>query len=402
MRCLERWGATGDAPGRLYDGDLLAVSRHVRAAVPEGVELVYLDPPFGAGGARDTKVRLPDGPLALPAFADPADPRAAAAWRERLEVLRDALSPTGTLVLHCDWRQSHRFRVLLDEVFGADHFLNHLIWAYGATARGAKARSRAFARNHDDLLWYRRGAAWTFRGDRVARRYTPDEARRKGFRQDPDGSWYKTAPRGDYTDASVARLRAEGRIVETRTGSLRVRYPLPVEDGRVVEEVPVGDVWTDIPDAMHLPDREITGYATQKPEALLRRVVGAMTGPGGVVFDPCCGSGTTLVAAAALGRRWIGGDSGGLALHTTLARLHREGRAVELWGEAPRAEAVDLAQLDLVAWGEGTPPRLHRVEARPRGGAPLAAPRGPARVADVYGRWAWLGPTGTPAPASAR
>lgn len=109
-------------------------------------------------------------------------------------------------------------------------------------------------------------------------------------------------PRGDYTDASVERLRSEDRIHTTRSGGVRVKYFMDVSNGRVVERKMVGDVWNDIPDAMHMPKAERLGYPTQKPEALLTRVIEASCPPNGVVLDPFCGCGTTIAAAERLDR----------------------------------------------------------------------------------------------------
>jgi len=216
---------------------------------------------------------------------------------------------------------AHRVRVLLDESFGMDAFLNSVVWVYGESARGAKAIASQFPRNHDDLICYRGGEKWTFNGDSLKRVYTVEEARKIGFRQDEQGRWFKTAPRGDYTDESIARLAKEGRIHKTSTGGIRIKYFLPMESGNVVELVPVGDAWMDIADAMHMPDAEQTGYATQKPEALLARVVRAFSNENDLVADVFCGSGTTLAVAEKLGRRWIGCDLGRWGIHVTRKRL---------------------------------------------------------------------------------
>jgi len=142
-----------------------------------------------------------------------------------------------------------------------------------------------------------------------------------GFHRDTDGRWFKTAPRGDYTDKSIARLEKEGRIYRTRTGSIRIKYFLKEEGDCLIEEKLIGDVWDDIPDAMHMGSREKTGYPTQKPEALLRRIILASSGPGDIVLDAFAGSGTALLAAQREGRRWIGMDESPLAIETMEKRL---------------------------------------------------------------------------------
>jgi 2-polyprenyl-3-methyl-5-hydroxy-6-metoxy-1,4-benzoquinol methylase len=150
--------------------------------------------------------------------------------------------------------------------------------------------------------------------------FSLEEARRRGLRRDEAGRWFKTAPRGDYADESVARLEAEGRIHRTASGNVRVKYFLEERGGMVIEEVLVGDVWNDIPDAMHLGSERI-GWPTQKPLALAERIIKAASNPGDIVLDAFCGSGTTLVAAARLGRRWIGIDTSEQACTIARERL---------------------------------------------------------------------------------
>ena len=128
----------------------------------------------------------------------------------------------------------------------------------------------------------------------------------------------------------MARLDAEGRVHRTRTGSARVKYYLPEEDGLVIDRRPLGDVWSDIPDMMHAPAAERTDYPTQKPERLLRRIVEAASAPGGLVADFFCGSGTTLAAAQALGRRWVGCDLSAAAVEIAAARLAKVGAVFDV------------------------------------------------------------------------
>jgi len=238
---------------------------------------------------------------------------------ESLKELHRVLKPTGSLYLHCDPTASHYLKVLLDAIFGPENFRNEIMWHYGG--RGAKAVASQFPRNHDVLLLYSKADGEQVHNRQyLTRRYTPDEARARGLRQDPDGRWFKTAPRGDYTDDSVSRLEKEGRIHRTRTGSVRVKYFLGGSAGSVEEAVLVGDTWNDIPDAMHL-GHELLGYPTQKPLALLERVLAASSNPGDVVLDPFCGCGTALVAAQKLDRRWIGIDVTYLSIAVMRARL---------------------------------------------------------------------------------
>ncbi|MFQ5354159.1 MAG: DNA methyltransferase [Thermodesulfobacteriota bacterium] len=278
----------------------------------EGVRLIYIDPPFASG----QNYRGEDGRRAYGDCCKGDD--FLEFMRLRLSLLRELLSDDGSIYLHLDWRMTHYIKVLMDEVFGGENFLNEIIWSYGG--RGAKSVARQFSRNHDTILLYRK----------KRHIFNPVIKEKKvpvggnGFRRDDEGRWFKTAPRGDYTDRSIERLEREGRIYRTRTGSVRIKYFLREEDGFLIEEQRVGDVWDDIPDAMHLPAGERTGYPTQKPETLLRRIVLASSGPGDIVLDAFAGSGTTLAAAAMTGRRWIGLDSSPLAIETMEKRLNQD------------------------------------------------------------------------------
>jgi SAM-dependent methyltransferase len=246
----------------------------------------------------------------------------------RLKELHRALKPTGSIYLHCDPRASHHLKLLMDAIFGRENYRNEVIWCYGG--RGAKARARQFPRNHDVILVYsKRSGRQTYNRQHTQRALAPAEARARGLRQDTFGRWFKTSPRGDYTDDSIRRLEADGRIHRTKTGAARVKYFLPAKGGLVVEELLVGDTWLDIPDAMHI-GKERVGYPTQKPRALLERIVKTSSNEGEVVLDPFCGSGTTIVAAEALGRRWIGIDNASLAIELTQRRLREAfGETVE-------------------------------------------------------------------------
>lgn len=274
------------------------------------IDLISIDPPFNTDrdheavcGRTGRRGAFGDRHEGLDGYLEFLRPRMAALYR--------VLRPGGSLFCHCDWHASHSIKLMLDELLGHAAFRNEIVWHYGG--RGAKAVSGQFARNHDVILFYaKEGPNRVFNRPRVERVYTVEEARRRGLRRDEAGRWFKTAPRGDYTDESVARLDAEGRIHRTRprsgSGGIRIKYFLEERDGMVVEAVLVGDVWTDIPDAMHMGGERV-GWPTQKPLALAERIVAAASNPGDIVLDAFCGSGTTLVAAARLGRRWIGIDA---------------------------------------------------------------------------------------------
>lgn len=333
-----------------YHGDCLFVMRHDIA--PESVDLIYLDPPFFTGKVQkgtlkatqwrpeamevsyddsrrfwDEKGLHANAPLWLKGIADKRAEFAAYLWymMVRLEACRNVLKPTGSIYLHCDEKASHFLKMIMDEIFGYDNYRNEIVWNYGG--RGGKAIANKYAKNHDVILYYTKSLSYTFNRQYVTRRYTPDEARAKGFRQDRMG-WFKTAPRGNYTDASIAELRNANRIYDTENGSIRIRYDLEVVDGLVTEAQFVGDTWSDIGDAMHI-GKESVGYPTQKPVALLRRIVAASSREGDVVLDPFCGCGATVMAATdpELQRRFIGVDISRQAIDVTRARPTQD----DLW-----------------------------------------------------------------------
>lgn len=256
----------------------------VLAGLDEGsVDLVYADPPYGTGTRRTGSAgayddRTPDG---LEGYL---------AWlRPRLVACRRVLAPTGSLFVHLDWRAVHHVKVALDGIFGAACFVNEIIWCYSV---GGKS-PRAFGRKHDTILWYGRTPEYAF---------YPDEVR---------------VARKPGSHMRVER-DAEGRPVQVkrdaRTGKV---YRYPVHEGKIPE-----DYWTDI-ETLNRSDRERTGYPTQKPEALLERIMRATTRPGDLVVDPFCGSGTTAVVARRLGRRFLVADASAEAVRLTRERLGR-------------------------------------------------------------------------------
>jgi hypothetical protein len=143
------------------------------------------------------------------------------------------------------------------------------------------------------------------------------------YSKDEKGRWFYTLPKGDYTDESIARLKTEGRIHVTRTGNIRIKYFVEKSpDGYFLRRKKLADVWDDIPSLGLAANKdENMGYATQKPEALLERIIKASSNEGDVIADFFCGSGTTGAVAERLGRRWIMSDLGRFAIHTSRKRL---------------------------------------------------------------------------------
>jgi DNA modification methylase len=336
IRIEEQFGAS--PRGRVVFGDSLDVARSLADAGLAGkVDLVYVDPPFASQAAYTHEVRL-DGPAngrtvrvhayddAWPARHDPESSDSdggVGAYLDmlapRLEAMCHLLAPTGSIWVHADWRAAYLVRVLLDEIMGRDAFLNEVVWRR-APNLGRQAASGQFGRTLDTIVVY---------GGPKARLTPPtrhEEVRGGAVRRDEEGRPFTTAPRGDYTDESMERLAREGRVHTTASGKKYVKYFVETNaDGAMVRERRIDTLWTDVPPLRHAPVSERTGFPTQKPRALLERIIRAATPAGGTVVDLCAGSGTTGEGAHALGRTFILGDCGPVALNTTRARLLRAG-----------------------------------------------------------------------------
>jgi site-specific DNA-methyltransferase (adenine-specific) len=263
---------------QLICGDCLNVLTTFGAA---SCQLIYLDPPFNTNLRRTSSARTLGY---ADSFGTPAE--YIAYMRPRVEQMQRVLSADGSLFFHCDWRMSHHVRMMLDEIFVGGKFVNEIIWRYGLGAARAK---RHLLTKHDVIFWYANSNQYTF----------------NMIRQ----------------DASAAMLDKYRHVDEQGNrymNSYGKRYML--KGGK-----PLDDVW-DMPNISPTAG-ERTGYPTQKPLALLQRIVQLASNAGDVVLDPFCGSGTTLVAAQQLGRQWIGIDASRQAITIARGRLKEEIRS---------------------------------------------------------------------------
>lgn len=385
-------------PNILYCGDNLRVLREeIR---PESVDLVYLDPPFNSQEDYSVIYREADGskPAAqVQVFEDTWQ------WNEmsalafyqtvsaggtvsdalqgfekllgkgrmlaylsmmapRLVELHGALKTTGSLYLHCDPAASHYLKVLLDAVFGPARFRNELVWQR-TSAHNDPSR---YGRVHDVLLFYVKGTDWTWNEQFDAP--DADYFKSHDFERDSEGRLYRkrdlTAPahgqesgqyewkgrrppRGrmwSYTEDNMRRLEGEGRVVYTKTGMPRLKIYAEALKG-----VPYQDVWARPDLWLNSGSGERLGYPTQKPKALLERIIRASSNEGDVVLDPFCGCGTTIDAAQGLKRQWIGIDVTHLAISVIRSRLKNEYPDVDVrvaWIPTSEAEARKLAAED--------------------------------------------------------
>ncbi len=291
-------------------GDCLElIPRAARAGL---FDLVYVDPPYNAGGTRGMrrgKGERVNGDAAyhdawggIDAFLDMLGPR--------VKSMRDALSDRGTLWLHLDHRTVHEAKVLCDSVFGRSRFQGEIIWVPG---NGGRRRGGPSV-THQTILVYSKGTDFIWQES--------DPALREPYAD--------TSLRMHFTSVDDDGRRYRERVIAGKA------YRYYADEGRRL-----GSVWTDLP-AMRANTpliKEATGYPTQKPEALLERIVRASTLPDSRVLDPMCGSGTTLVAAHKLGRGFAGVDQSPLSHEVVRKRLDGLGAAyrVDVSSSEPRA-----------------------------------------------------------------
>ena len=358
----------------LYFGDNLDI---LREYIPdESVDLIYLDPPFNSNATYNVLFREKSGEESaaqITAFDDTWhwDMGSEAAYRdvvthgphkladllqamraflgqndmmayltmmaERMVELHRALKPTGSLYLHCDPTASHYIKLLLDAMFGPRSFRTEITWKRTSAHSDTRQGRRQHGRVHDILFFYSKTDQWTWNPV-----YTPYDAEYVGdfYRHiEPEtGRRYQlgdlTGPGGEakgnpqyevmgvtrywwYSRDRMEELIAEGRVVQSRPGSIP-RYKRYLDE---MPGVPLQDVWTDI-GPIGSRAKERLSYPTQKPEALLERIINSSSNEGDVILDPFCGCGTATAVAERLGRRWIGIDITHIAIALMKSRLH--------------------------------------------------------------------------------
>jgi DNA modification methylase len=353
---------------QLYYGDNLDVlRRHIK---DESVDLVYLDPPFksnqdynvlfaerdGSGAASQIKAfedtwwwnqtaaaefeaiverggKVSEVMQAFKRFLGPNDMLAyLTMMAPRLVELHRALKSTGSIYLHCDPTASHYLKLLMDAVFGAVNFRNEVVWE---RTTGRKSVSQ-YGRVHDILIFYSKSKAMSWNPPAIPQ--TVETVRGHDLLRDNDGRLYRLSdlsgagqgpprrfgnqiidpPSGRhwmFDQEGIDRLTQDGRIEFSRGGKPRLKKYLDE-----LPEITVRDVWTDI-EPINSGAAERLGYPTQKPEALLERIIQASSNEGDLVLDPFCGCGTTIAVAQRLGRQWIGIDITHLAISLIKSRL---------------------------------------------------------------------------------
>ncbi len=349
---------------KLFYGDCLTIMRDIIPA--NSVDLIYLDPPFNSNREYNAIYKTETGkplPDQVEAFCDTwtldeererairtmpvlmrdagIEDSVAEFWKlwmnalrktqprllaylsymvERLLYMRLVLKPTGSIYLHCDPTASHYIKALMDAIFGHQNFRNEIIWKRTSSHNDASVLGAV----HDTILLYAKSEDHTYnrqflpygkdyieqrykRSDEDGRRWMDGDLSAKGL----SGGGYEYEYKGANSNwrvprETMKRLDEENRLHFTSKGGIRIKRYLDEMEG-----LPLNDVWTDIPPINSQADERM-GYKTQKPVALLDRIIKASSNPGDVVFDPFCGCASTIEAAQHLGRQWIGID---IAIH---------------------------------------------------------------------------------------
>ena len=271
---------------KLFWGDNLQVMSHLLKDYKGKIDLIYIDPPFDSKTDYKKRIELHGKSKNKYSFEEK---QFSDTWvnddflqfmYERLIIMRELLSDKGCIYLHCDWHKSHHLRMIMDEVFGSENFVNEIIWHYS----GAGTPKGCWAKRHDNIFLYSKTSKYTFNADDI---------------------------RTDYSVATIERF--SHTINNVRNGinfGTQSLNPL----GKYPEDV------LDIP--IEAPSANArTGYPTQKPETLIERIIKASSNPGDLIFDCFMGSGTTQTVAMKLGRRFIGADINLASIQTTTKRL---------------------------------------------------------------------------------
>jgi DNA modification methylase len=328
--------------GVIYRDDNLARLQEFAA---ESIDLIYLDPPFFSN--RHYEVIWGDE-SEIRSFKD--------RWKggighyigwmkPRLAELHRILRPTGSLYLHCDPHASHYLKVAMDRIFGQQNFRNEIVWK----RTGAHSGAKGFGPVHDTLLLYSRSDDFYWKPQRGS--YDPQYVRTKFTMADPDGRRFQPislTPQGTrkgetgkpwrgidptargyhwkYPPSRLDELDAQGLIYwpAKKDGMPRLKFYLDEAPGMLLQ-----DVWTDVP-PVNARARERLGYPTQKPEALLERIIAASSRRGDIVLDPFCGCGTALAVAHQMKRSWIGIDISPSAIVVMQERLAKLGVTAEI------------------------------------------------------------------------
>ena len=316
---------------KIFWGDNLQVMSHLLKKYRGQIDLIYIDPPFDSRVEYKKKVEVKGIGKTETDSSTFEEKQYGDIWTndeylqfmyERLIIMRELLSEKGCIYLHCDWHKGHYLKILMDELFGADNFVNEITWYY---YNKMAPKSACFPRTTDKILLYAKGPGYIFN--------TQYEKRDKPVKQ-------------------LVRKFVNGKAINARDEDGNVMYKMSYEKR-------IDDVWK-ISMLQPADKVEPVGYPTQKPEKLIERIILASSNPGDLVFDCFMGSGTTQAVAMKLGRRFIGADINLGAIQTTTKRLLAVAEELKTNHKAATYEKLQ-SQLSMVA--EGPAPYLSAANA---------------------------------------
>jgi adenine-specific DNA-methyltransferase len=346
-------GRDADWRNRLIWGDKKYVLPSLMDEFSGKVNLIYIDPPFNVGADFSFTATIPDHPDSeedetSPFIKEPSAIEVKAyrdTWGRGLDsylqwfyetavLLRELLVDNGSIYIHLDYHVSHYAKTVLDEIFGSDNFKNEIIWQ---KTRVSKSQSTSFGNVHDGIFFYSKGNDIKYNPQYIG---YPESYKKSHYGMVEEGTgrryglWDFTQSGGGparkfgnkvfeppsgkhwiWSQEKVDQGMKEGRIAFTSSGTPRLKRYLDEAKGNFIE-----DIWTDIYDVNAVANERL-GYPTQKPEALLERILKTSSDENDLVLDCFCGSGTTAAVAERINRRWIACDLGRFAIHTTRKRL---------------------------------------------------------------------------------
>lgn len=340
----ERYGEEKDNwINKIFWGDNLQVMSHLLKEYRSQVGLIYIDPPFDSKAQYRKTIKVKSNDVSNDTMAF-EEKQYSDIWindtylqfmYERIILIRELLSETGSIWVHCDASKGHYIKLILDEVFGQENFINHITWkrtfAHGDMGQGAKHLGRI----SDYILVYQK--TQNVKLNSVYTPYEPEYVERVYKNRDEDGRRWQsvslTGPGGaakgnpfyeflgvsrywQYSKENMQRLYEEGKIYQSKPGAVP-RRKMYLDDAK---GVPLQDIWTDIVPVQGAA-RENEFYPTQKPMTLLERILEVATDPGDIVFDCFMGSGTTQAVAMKMGRKFLGADINLGSIQITTKRL---------------------------------------------------------------------------------
>lgn len=314
----ETYGESKDGwMNKIFWGDNLQVMSHMLKEYRGKIDLIYIDPPFDSKADYKKKVDIKGVGKAKSDSSSFEEKQYGDIWTndeylqfmyERLIIMRELLSDTGSIYIHCDYRKAHHLRSIVEEIFGTQNFQNEIIWCY----RGMAVSTNHYVRRHDSILFATKTGNYPFNWEQIAEPL--EESTIKKYKHiDKDGRRFRLhgrnitgSPIQNSTDCDISWLEKAPELC-------RIDY-LDEKVGSKPRD------WF-IMDYLNVMSDEKLNYPTQKPEQLLERIIKASSNPGDIVFDCFMGSGTTQAVAMKLGRRFIGADINLGAIQTTTKRL---------------------------------------------------------------------------------